>query len=127
MFGLGFTEILILILIAFLVCGPNQFPIVVKTFIKILNELRQTFTDVKTEFHDVEVEVKKQVHQITEDVHRDFESAKETKPKEPPSLESKNLKQKDQTSHSNISSAKGLSNLEQKETSSLKKGISEEF
>ena len=64
MFGLGFTEILVLSLIAFLVFGPKQFPLVAKGVLKFLNELRQTFTHVKTEFYDVETEIQKQVQQI---------------------------------------------------------------
>ena len=79
MFGLGFTELLILALIAFLVFGPQQFPLVAKNFIKLLNELRRAFTDVKTEFSDIETEVQNQVQQITEGVTENLNLKKEAR------------------------------------------------
>lgn len=99
MFGLGFTEILILGLIAFLVFGPRQFPIVVKNFIKFLNELRQTFTDVKTEFHDVETEVQKQIHQITDDMNKEWEAVKDFPLEEEAPLKRESLQKGDETSN----------------------------
>ena len=105
MFGLGFTEILILGLIAFLVFGPQQFPIVARNFIKIFNELRQAFTDVKTEFYDVETEVQKQIHQITDSVSKERGFVKGTQ-KEIDSFLNKNSNQKDKMPHLENSSIK---------------------
>ena len=86
MFGLGFTEILILILIAFLFFGPQQFPIVMKNFIKILNELKSAFTEVKSEFYDVQTEANKQFYDIKEKLEEEFKviekKEKETEKKE---------------------------------------------
>ena len=80
MFGLGLTEILFLILIAFLIFGPQQFPHVAKNFIKLLNELRTAFTEVKSEFYDVQTEARKQIHQITDQLEEDLEFIKEASP-----------------------------------------------
>ena len=98
MFGLGFTEVLVLALIAFLVFGPKQFPLVVKNFIKLLNELRMAFMDVKTEFYDVQTEAQKQVQQITDSVGKDLEFIKDFQNEE--SVFSKqNKKNKDEFSN----------------------------
>ena len=116
MFGLGFTEILVLGLIAFLVFGPQQFPVVVKNFIKFFNELRQTFTDVKTEFYDVETEVKKQIHHITDDMNKEWESIKDFQLDEENSLEQESSQKRDETSH-----LEKLDHLKQKKEKELKK------
>ena len=73
MFGLGFTEMLLLILVAFLVFGPQQFPIVAKNFVKLLNELKMAFTEVKSEFYDVQTETNKQIQQITEKLEKELD------------------------------------------------------
>ena len=77
MFGLGFTEILLLLVIAFLIFGPQQFPIVVKNFIKILNELRSAFTEVKSEFYDVQTETNKHFYQIKDKLEKEFKLIEE--------------------------------------------------
>lgn len=78
MFGLGFTEILFLGLLAFLILGPKNFPIAAKSLVSLLNELKATFQDVKTELTDVREETEKQIQQITEDVNKEnLDSKKE--------------------------------------------------
>ena len=102
MFGLGFTEILLLILIAFLIFGPQQFPTVMKNFIKILNELRSAFTEVKSEFHDVQAEANKQIHQIKDNLEKEFKliEEEETSNKEKESKDSSEKKDiKNPTEH----------------------------
>ena len=64
MFGLGFFEIAFVTLIAFLVFGPKQFPIVAKNFLQLLNELKASFKTVKTELKDVESEAMEYIDQI---------------------------------------------------------------
>ena len=80
MFGLGFMEIMLLTLIAFLVFGPKQFPLVAKNFIKFLNELKRAFTEVKSEFYDVQTETQKHVQQITDDIGKSFPLARDFQP-----------------------------------------------
>ncbi|MCZ0932325.1 MAG: twin-arginine translocase TatA/TatE family subunit [Oligoflexia bacterium] len=89
MFGLGFTEILLLILIAFLIFGPQQFPTVMKNFIKILNELKSAFTEVKSEFYDVQTEADKQFHQIKDKLEEEFKLIEEPKKEQAPDKEPK--------------------------------------
>ena len=78
MFGLGFTEILILALIAFLVFGPKQFPTVARSFVKLLNELRMAFSEVKTEFDSAQNEAQKHIHQLKDHVGQDILSIKDS-------------------------------------------------
>ena len=79
MFGLGFTEIVLLALVAFLVFGPQQFPSVMKNFIKILNELRTAFTEVKSEFYDIQAEADKQIYEIKDKLEKEFKMIEEPK------------------------------------------------
>ena len=105
MFGLGFIEILILILIAFLVFGPEQFPVVAKNFIKLLNELRRAFTEVKSEFYDVQTETEKHLQQITDFAAKDVMSIKDSIKKEFSSF-NPDPSRKDKNLYSKISFAK---------------------
>ena len=79
MFGLGFTEILLLLLMAFLVFGPKQFPFIAKNFLKFLNELKHAFSDIKSEFYDVQTEANKQIHQIQDKFEKEFGFIEESK------------------------------------------------
>ena len=91
MFGLGFTEILLLALIAFLILGPRQFPSVLKNFIKILNELRAVFTEIKSEIYDVQTTAEKELYQIKNQLEKDLKSLEEPK-REETSDNEKNIK-----------------------------------
>ena len=75
--GLGFTEILILVVIAFLVFGPHQFPHVARNFIKIFNELKRAWMEVKSEFDQAETEGKKQAQLIAQDLQAEWKSIEE--------------------------------------------------
>ena len=82
MFGLGFLEVAFIALIAFLVFGPKQFPIVAKNFLQAFNELRSSFMKVQNELRDLETEIKdsdtmKEIHSIT----KETEALKEEPPK----------------------------------------------
>ena len=47
MFGIGFTELLLVLVVALLVLGPDKLPEVAKTVAKAYNELRRTGLDIK--------------------------------------------------------------------------------
>jgi len=47
MFGIGFTELLLVLVVALLVLGPDKLPEVAKTVAKAYNELRRTGLDLK--------------------------------------------------------------------------------
>ena len=72
MFGLGLTEILIVVLVAFLVFGPEKFPSMARNFLKFINELKASFSEVQSEFHDLENELQKEFHDIKEETEKDF-------------------------------------------------------
>lgn len=73
MFGLGFSEILILGVIAFLVFGPVEFPKVARSFIKVFNELRRDWTKVKTELYNVRDEAEQSMRQVTGQIQEDWQ------------------------------------------------------
>jgi sec-independent protein translocase protein TatB len=50
MFGLGFTEILIILVVALLVLGPKKLPEIAKQLGKGLREFRRATDDLKGEF-----------------------------------------------------------------------------
>lgn len=70
MFGLGFSEILILGLVAFLVFGPKQFPVIAKEFLNLFNDLKKSFSNIKEDISGIETEVQKQIHQVTSDIEK---------------------------------------------------------
>ena len=49
MFGLGFTEILVIMIVALLVFGPEKLPEMAKVIGKTLGELRKTADSIKRE------------------------------------------------------------------------------
>ena len=56
MFGLGFTEILVILTVALLVFGPKRLPEMARTLGKTMGELRRTLDDVKFEISQAETE-----------------------------------------------------------------------
>ncbi|HQH28844.1 MAG TPA: twin-arginine translocase TatA/TatE family subunit, partial [Oligoflexia bacterium] len=49
MFGLGFSEILLILIVVLLVFGPKQLPEVARSLGQMLGELRRTMDDVRRE------------------------------------------------------------------------------
>ncbi len=47
MFGIGFTELLLVLVVALLVLGPDKLPEVARSMAKAYNELRRTGQDLK--------------------------------------------------------------------------------
>ena len=45
MFGIGSMEFLVIILVAVLVLGPNQLPKLIRTFTKVMGDVRRVSTD----------------------------------------------------------------------------------
>lgn len=50
MFGLGFGEVLVILVVALLVFGPDKLPELARTLGKTMAELRRSMDDMKTEF-----------------------------------------------------------------------------
>lgn len=51
MFDIGFTEILIIAVVAILVVGPKEFPVLVRTIGRWLGRARAVASEVRNEFH----------------------------------------------------------------------------
>lgn len=67
MFGLSFTEIMVVMVISFLIFGPEQFPIMVKKAIKQISEFKRYLSQAQNSFHD-----------FTRDVEKEFDPNKWT-------------------------------------------------
>jgi sec-independent protein translocase protein TatB len=52
MFGLGFSEIVVLAVLALILLGPDQLPSVARKVGKFVNELKRTTDGIKEEFRD---------------------------------------------------------------------------
>lgn len=53
MFGLGFTELLVLAVVALLVVGPEKLPELMRTLAKATHTARSTLDELKMEIDDV--------------------------------------------------------------------------
>jgi Sec-independent protein translocase protein TatA len=60
MFGLSFTEIIVVMVISFLIFGPEQFPIMVKKAIKQISEFKRYISQAQNSFHDFTRDVEKE-------------------------------------------------------------------
>ena len=56
MFGLGFTEILVVLTVALLVFGPKRLPEIARTLGKSMAELRRTVDEVRYEISRTDIE-----------------------------------------------------------------------
>ncbi|MFQ5479952.1 MAG: Sec-independent protein translocase protein TatB [Thermodesulfobacteriota bacterium] len=55
MFGIGFTELLLVLVVALLVLGPDKLPEVARTAAKAYNDLRRTGLDLKRTVTDMDI------------------------------------------------------------------------
>ena len=49
MFGLGFTEVIVILVVALIVLGPDKLPDVARSIGKVMGDLRRTLDEVKRE------------------------------------------------------------------------------
>lgn len=95
MFGIGFQELVLILVVALIVLGPNKLPEVARTLGKVYREIKNSIDDVKTSVmtdiyvSDIkkEIEDKKHVEPIKnkdEDFEKTFENEikKDSKQKE---------------------------------------------
>jgi len=72
MFGIGSTELLIILVVALIVIGPSKLPEIAKTLGKAMAEFRRVSSDVK---RTIEMEVEKEEERRTkEEVKKDFKT-----------------------------------------------------
>jgi len=58
MFGIGMTEMIVILVIALVVLGPKRLPELARSLGKSLAELRRASTDLRREFQDVADDVR---------------------------------------------------------------------
>ena len=61
MFGLGVSEIFLLLLISFLLLGPKKFPLVAKNLIRFLNELKNSWFEIKKDLYQVKQKTEEEI------------------------------------------------------------------
>ncbi|CAG0990764.1 Sec-independent protein translocase protein TatB [Rhodocyclaceae bacterium] len=76
MFDIGFSELLIIALVALVVIGPERLPRVARTAGHLLGRLQRYVSDVKTDINrEIQLDELKKMQQQVEDSARDLESS----------------------------------------------------
>ena len=86
MFGIGPTELIIILAIALLVIGPKRLPDLARSLGKGLAEFRRATSDVTDELHNARILLEEEAREATkkdETFSRGAESDKQNKPGEP--------------------------------------------
>ena len=83
MFGIGPTELMVILVIALLVIGPKRLPDLARSLGKGLAEFRRATADVTTELDNARVMLEEEGRLATE-AAKDAKDAKDTKPREKP-------------------------------------------
>lgn len=66
MFGIGFFEIVIILIIGLILLGPQEFPKVARKFLKSFYSFKKTFEDIRAETKDLEYNIKKTISESEE-------------------------------------------------------------
>lgn len=83
MFGIGSTELVVILIVALIIIGPSKLPEVAKSLGKALGEFRRVSTDVK---RTIEMEVEQEEQRVkTEQARKELfpEKPAETPPAQP--------------------------------------------
>lgn len=56
MFGIGFTELMVVLIVALIVIGPDKLPAIAKTIGKAFVEFRRVGEDLKKTITDIDIE-----------------------------------------------------------------------
>ena len=83
MFGIGMTELLVILVLALLVLGPKRLPEMARSLGRGLAEFRRASTDIRREFLDVSEQARSEPLESTGE--REEESGTESKPEQEPS------------------------------------------
>lgn len=70
MFGLSFMEIAFIMLIAFLIFGPEQFPLMLKQAIGLIAKIKSLASQAQSGFHKLSSEIEGQINPIKEDLQK---------------------------------------------------------
>ena len=76
MFDIGFSELMVIALVALVVIGPERLPRVARTAGHLLGRLQRYVSDVKTDINrEIQLEELKKMQQQVEDSARDLQSS----------------------------------------------------
>ncbi|MBM3358316.1 MAG: Sec-independent protein translocase subunit TatB [Betaproteobacteria bacterium] len=76
MFDIGFTELLLIAVVALIVIGPERLPSVARTLGHLFGRMQRYVSDVKADIsREMELDELKKLHSSMEDAARSFESS----------------------------------------------------
>lgn len=78
MFGLGFTELLLIFIVALLVFGPEKLPEIAKNLGKAIGTFRATFDDIRRDVYVAERSLKTDFDDVEKDDIKDNSLEKNT-------------------------------------------------
>lgn len=76
MFGIGFSEMILLGIIVLVFIGPDEIPVVARSIGRFLNELKRSSDVIKDELNQSRQDLMSEVHKVREDLHQQTEEAK---------------------------------------------------
>jgi sec-independent protein translocase protein TatB len=74
---IGWSEILIILIVAIIVIGPKDIPVVIRKFVQIKNTIKNYASSFQKNIDDIVVQTEKQVNKVVENSLE--EKKKETK------------------------------------------------
>ncbi|MBN2694325.1 twin-arginine translocase subunit TatB [bacterium] len=76
MFGIGFGELILIAIVAFLVLGPEKFPTLAKTMGKGIKDLKNASNDIK---NDIMEETKDIINiEVAKKIKKDYQESKKS-------------------------------------------------
>ena len=77
MFNMGFTELLVLAVIALIVIGPKQLPEVARVLASLINEFKRATSDLTDSITQVKSDVNSAIQDVSDEVKSGLESPEE--------------------------------------------------
>tara|TARA_B100001123_G_C15004515_1_gene904924 strand:- start:106 stop:324 length:219 start_codon:yes stop_codon:yes gene_type:complete len=68
---IGWLEILIIVVVAILIVGPKDFPVMLKKMGSWIGSVKNYFNDIQNEITDVEDEIEKDISKIKDNTKKD--------------------------------------------------------
>ena len=77
MFGLSFTEIFFILLIAFMVFGPEQFPSMVKKAFQLIKQIKSYIYEAQNSLHTIASDLEKDINPLNWEEGKELKKIKE--------------------------------------------------